>query len=81
MCWSAIIGLDYCLDTKKLQEREENENLFVYQENIRKEKKNRVDNIKKKFCLVKKIVRKVILKVDVAFSCHVSIDVSNDFDK
>lgn len=60
MCWSAIVGLDYCLDTKKLQEWEENENLFVYQENIRIEKKkNRVDKIKKKFCLVKKIVRKL----------------------
>ena len=47
----------------------------------KKGKKNRVDKIKKKFCLVKKIVRKVILKVDVAFSCHVSTDVANDFDK
>ena len=56
MCWSAIVGLDYCLDTKKLQEWEENENLFVYQENIRIEKKKiELIKLKRNFVWLKKL--------------------------
>ena len=44
MCWYAIVGLDYCLDMKKLQERKDNEILFIYQEIIRTDKK--IDKIK-----------------------------------
>ena len=57
LCWFAIVGLDYYLVTKKLEQRNEND-FFFFTKNLLEIKKL-FENIKNKFWLIKNILRKL----------------------